>query len=203
MSTPPSGMASAAPPACVAREAARKRAKPSVTTDAAIALARTHFGVAAVPSSVKIFDSYDDKNFFLRSASDGREYVLKVHNGADSGCDGEDFLDAQNAVLVHLDEAGFACPVPCPVAAVATTKVDESGEGTRRLAMGPLHPVMSSLLVFQSALIASQLCTPWDCIGCNRCCPTRAQTPVCLWMLAVPPIGVRHDRLISMRMQFF
>lgn len=65
-------------------------------------------------SRVSELNGYDDKNFKVAVGSKGDEnvqlYVLKVLNSLDSKKLG--FIQAQNALLLHLGERGIICPQP-------------------------------------------------------------------------------------------
>lgn len=73
------------------------------------------YGLTA--SSVKEFNSYDDRNFFFRVRETGASiwphgYILKVTNSRDSG--NLLFSDAQNQMILHLAGAGLEVPQPVP-----------------------------------------------------------------------------------------
>ena len=92
-------------------EARRKLEKPAVGTAQAASLALELFGLTAEPDSLKELDSYDDRNFLLRTAS-GKQFVLKVHNGVESQVPA--FIEAQNEAMgCARDVPGLWCPWPC------------------------------------------------------------------------------------------
>ena len=95
--------------------------RPIVNETEVIALAQSFFGIHA-SSDVKEFDSYGDRNFYLkgkrnRSEFDSdevsnteEEFVLKILNYVDSAdCN---LVDAQNEFCLVLSKNGFQCPVP-------------------------------------------------------------------------------------------
>lgn len=97
--------------------------KPNLTKEKAADLALKLYGVGA--TSIKEFNSYDDRNFFfkvdtsmpitnpyLKSTQDicPDGYVLKVTNTLDSKDPG--FFEAQNGLILHLAQAGLAVPEP-------------------------------------------------------------------------------------------
>ena len=60
----------------------------------------------ALDATAALLPSERDQNFRL-SASDGGQFVLKISNGLED----REFLDAQNLILVHLEQAGIDfCP---------------------------------------------------------------------------------------------
>ena len=54
-------------------------------------------------------ESYDDRNYAVRLES-GVRYTLKCHNGVET--DNMSVLEAQDAIMHHLDRHGCVCPVP-------------------------------------------------------------------------------------------
>ena len=92
-------------------EARRKLEKPVVGTAQAASLALELFGLTAEPDSLKELDSYDDRNFLLRTAA-GEQFVLKVHNGVESQVPA--FIEAQNEAMgCARNLPGLWCPWPC------------------------------------------------------------------------------------------
>ncbi len=81
---------------------------------------RPHFELAAAERfarerynldvTAKLLQSERDQNFLL-TASDGRQFVLKISNGTED----QHFLDAQNRLLDHLERSGITfCPQIIP-----------------------------------------------------------------------------------------
>ncbi len=58
---------------------------------------------------MKDLESYDDRNFYIKS-DHGAEYVLKVHNGVDSGK--VPFVESQIHALFRLSFHGIQCNQP-------------------------------------------------------------------------------------------
>ena len=101
-------------------EARRKEEKPVCSKETAIKIAKELYGLAVDAScKVKEMESYDDRNFYLKGTivgcADVKEFTLKVHNGVES--DTPIVLEAQNAILTHLSDAGFDVPTPMKTAA--------------------------------------------------------------------------------------
>ena len=64
-------------------------------------------------ASVKTLESYDDKNFCLKGSLRGgapTTYTLKLHNGVESK--NAAAMEAQNAIMLHLEQHGFCVPAP-------------------------------------------------------------------------------------------
>ena len=102
--------------------------RPIVDTTQALALAQLFFGFYG--TDIKEFESYDDRNFYMKGSFERREqtgeentsitdevyinteeeFVLKVLNYVDSAdCN---LVDAQNEFCLGLSKNGFQCPVP-------------------------------------------------------------------------------------------
>lgn len=86
----------------------------------AVEIAKMLFGLINIVD-VKEFVSYDDRNFYIKSAPPGdedgtaavpREFILKVNNAVDSENEAE--IRAQNSMMMHLHACGIRCPVPLP-----------------------------------------------------------------------------------------
>ena len=95
--------------------------RPYADKQGAIKLADLLFGLRISDlSHAKEFVSYDDRNFYLKGVllsqenkqgnSSEDEFVLKILNHVDS--QNISYVNAQNALLLHLKEHGFVCPVP-------------------------------------------------------------------------------------------
>jgi len=92
--------------------------KPQMNSEAAINLLSRLYGLRS--TSVKEFNSYDDRNFFFKVGNEIKNphlkdvcqdgYVLKVTNRQDSKDPG--FTDAQNLLILHMAKAGLAVPEP-------------------------------------------------------------------------------------------
>jgi hydroxylysine kinase len=100
-------------------EARRKAEKPVCSAEAAIKIVKELFGLTVEVGKVKELESYDDRNFYVCGTIDGskevNEYTIKVHNGVES--DNSVILEAQNAILTKLSDAGFSVPTPTPTSA--------------------------------------------------------------------------------------
>lgn len=108
-------------------EARRKDEKPTISTEVALVIARELFNIPeSSVARIRELESYDDRNFRIDTVVDGNSsssFTLKVHNGVES--DNLTILDAQNAVMIHLHEAGFCCPRPVAVAAEEEKEKDD------------------------------------------------------------------------------
>ena len=62
------------------------------------------------PRSIVELNSYDDRNYYVRTVDGEHEYTIKVHNGVESGRPG--LLAAQSAIMRHLNAHGVSAPVP-------------------------------------------------------------------------------------------
>jgi len=92
--------------------------KPQMTKEDATALLLRLYGLKS--TSVKEFNSYDDRNFYFKVAADTTNpnldtvsedgYILKVTNRQDSKDPA--FTDAQNLMILHMAKAGLAVPEP-------------------------------------------------------------------------------------------
>ncbi|PFX33702.1 hydroxylysine kinase-like [Stylophora pistillata] len=97
--------------------------RPAVEKDEAIHLACSLYGLKlSDPSLIKEFDSYDDRNFYLKGTlppkdhaherfrQNEAEFVLKILNHVDS----QDIssVQGQNEALLFLKENGFKSPAP-------------------------------------------------------------------------------------------
>ncbi|XP_068755630.1 hydroxylysine kinase-like [Montipora capricornis] len=100
--------------------------RPTINKKEAVKLASTLFGLrVSDPSEVKEFDSFDDRNFYMKGTFTNHssefseetpqlakedEFVLKILNHLDS----EDLanVNAQNEIMIHLKAHGFDCPIP-------------------------------------------------------------------------------------------
>lgn len=106
----------------LADEKARKTRKPKFTVDTVLSLSESLFGVRVLKNDLKVLDSYDDQNFYVKGvkvsetkldskdSKETRKYLLKIHNGVEY--DNIRFIEAQNAVLQHLSSNGFNVSVP-------------------------------------------------------------------------------------------
>ncbi|KAL4858109.1 Hydroxylysine kinase [Chlorella vulgaris] len=83
--------------------------RPQVTPETATDLAIAHWHLAG-PLNCTQLDGYDDRNYRL-TGQDGRSWVFKIHNAADSLPEAQ-FAEAQNALLGLLVAAGFAVTAP-------------------------------------------------------------------------------------------
>ena len=72
---------------------------PAFDVNTAAAIAGEHFGIRA---RAQALPSERDQNFLLTNQA-GEKFVLKIANALESRA----FLEAQNAVLKHLERAGF------------------------------------------------------------------------------------------------
>jgi len=111
--------------------------KPQMTKEDATALLLRLYGLRS--TSVKEFNSYDDRNFYFKVAADTTNpnldtvsedgYILKVTNRQDSKDPA--FTDAQNLMILHMAKAGLSVPEPqeqvCGVLASLEVGVDRSG----------------------------------------------------------------------------
>mmetsp|Transcript_16551 Transcript_16551/g.18721 ORF Transcript_16551/g.18721 Transcript_16551/m.18721 type:complete len:388 (-) Transcript_16551:1884-3047(-) len=103
-------------------EKARKSRKPKFTVDTVLSFCESIFGVRVEKSDLKVLDSYDDQNFYVKGVSisetdafssaskETQKYLLKIHNGVEY--DNIRFIEAQNSVLQHLSSNGFNVSVP-------------------------------------------------------------------------------------------
>lgn len=92
--------------------------KPQMTQEDAIALLLRLYGLRS--TSVKEFNSYDDRNFYFKVEEKtsnpniqsicAEGYILKVTNRHDSKDPA--FTDAQNLMIMHMAKAGLAVPEP-------------------------------------------------------------------------------------------
>jgi len=93
--------------------------KPQMSSEAAINLLSRLYGLRS--TSVKEFNSYDDRNFYFKVGNEIKNphlksevctdgYVLKVTNRQDSKDPA--FTDAQNLLILHMAKAGLAVPEP-------------------------------------------------------------------------------------------
>ena len=93
--------------------------RPVIDIQGAVRLVELVYGFKVDPASVKEFDGYDDRNFYVKAdpgqpmpddvcCEDG--YVLKVTNTADSRQPVQ--YEGQNAAMVHLFERGIRCQRP-------------------------------------------------------------------------------------------
>lgn len=81
---------------------------PQLTNADAVALAQRLF---ALDTTAHLLYSERDQNFRLQAIDDGRQFVLKIANGAEN----RGMLEAQNAALKHLRERGvMVCPQVFP-----------------------------------------------------------------------------------------
>lgn len=80
--------------------------RPEVTAQLATKLAKKHFGLEVV--QVKELDSYDDRNFYLRTQEG--EFVLKVTNSVETA--NLPLLEAENKAMLFLKNHGVNCNVP-------------------------------------------------------------------------------------------
>ena len=90
----------------------RKEEKPQADLEEACRVARELFNLTEA-TSAKQLESYDDKNFCLRGRLRGGEpaqYTLKLHNGVESV--NVPAMEAQNAIMLHLEAQGFCVPAP-------------------------------------------------------------------------------------------
>lgn len=111
-------------------EARRKLEKPRCSAADVVAFVRANFtldGGDIDDSSVVELNSYDDRNYYVRTTDGSREYTLKVHNGVESRRPA--LLAAQSAMMRHLDAAGV--PVPVPVKTDAGKRLDAVGAKMR------------------------------------------------------------------------
>ena len=74
---------------------------PKFDVEFAAAIAEEHFGIRAVARQLP---SERDQNFLLTDAS-GEKFVLKIANAREL----PEFVDAQNAVLEHLEKRVSFC----------------------------------------------------------------------------------------------
>ena len=103
-------------------EARRKVEKPpKISLDSVVHMAEKYFGLTVEEGGVKEIDSYDDRNYFISGysksslvgTSDSRsstKYLFKIHNGVESSR--MDQIDAQNAIMRHLNSHNITCPEP-------------------------------------------------------------------------------------------
>ena len=111
-------------------EARRKLEKPRCSAADVVAFVRANFtldGGDIDDSSVVELNSYDDRNYYVKTTDGSREYTLKVHNGVESRR--PTLLAAQSAMMRHLDAAGV--PVPVPVKTDAGKRLDAVGAELR------------------------------------------------------------------------
>ena len=101
--------------AAIALEKLRKITRPVIDDIAAHDLVRQHFEFESI-NKLHALNSYDDANFFVSGTRHGHEseYVLKIHNGADSEDSYIPYLEAMNAVMNHLASAGIRVNQPVP-----------------------------------------------------------------------------------------
>ena len=103
-------------------EARRKVEKPpKISLDSVAHMVEKYYGLTVEKGGVKEIESYDDRNYFIRSCSkssladtnDSRhssDYLFKIHNGVESSR--KDQIDAQNAIMRHLNGHNVTCPEP-------------------------------------------------------------------------------------------
>ena len=96
--------------------------RPPVQEMEAAKIAELLYGLRVSNSEfIKEFDSYNDRNFYMKGILPliqtennvdqvGEEFVLKILNHVDSANTG--FVQAQNSVMMYLNEHGFSCSVP-------------------------------------------------------------------------------------------
>ncbi|XP_017094518.2 hydroxylysine kinase [Drosophila bipectinata] len=94
--------------------------RPKVESDDVESLLRRLYGITI--SEVKEIIAYDDRNFFVKEDSNVKNplivthcqngYVLKILNSLDSKK--ENFVDAQNQLLLFLGKHSVKCPRPIP-----------------------------------------------------------------------------------------
>jgi 4-aminobutyrate aminotransferase-like enzyme/Ser/Thr protein kinase RdoA (MazF antagonist) len=94
--------------------------RPELTEGAALQLAASLYGVT--DANLRPLPSERDQNFLLQ-APDGRRYVLKVANGAESW----DVLDLQNRTLEHLLSCGLSLAVPQLVPTSSGQEIGSTG----------------------------------------------------------------------------
>ncbi|XP_014468097.1 PREDICTED: hydroxylysine kinase [Dinoponera quadriceps] len=95
-----------------------QRIRPPVTGEIAAGLLERLYGMRA--TSVRELDAYDDRNYHVLceeahanphvARPETAGYVLKVINSLDSLKSG--VLEAQNELMIYLDQRGVRCPVP-------------------------------------------------------------------------------------------
>ena len=107
-------------------EAKRKLEKPMVTEAEARDVCAKRFGVRV--SKIKVLESYDDANFYVRGTFLGgdateRRFVLKIHNGVES--DNPEFVRASNDLFNHLAREDFHISAPVPLPTVENVKDNE------------------------------------------------------------------------------
>lgn len=110
---------------CYSCDAKLESKRPYVSTDHATKLAKTIFNLNNI-ESVKEFESYDDRNFYMRGRLDDekensprgdqecQEFVFKVLNFSYS--ENTDLVEAYTAVMLFLKNEGFRCPYPVKAA---------------------------------------------------------------------------------------
>ena len=94
-------------------EARRKFEKPRCVAEDVVAFVQENFtldGGEIDPKSIVELNSYDDRNYYVRTVDGEHEYTIKVHNGVESGRPG--LLAAQSAIMRHLNAHGVSAPVP-------------------------------------------------------------------------------------------
>merc|ERR1712086_456024 len=116
-------------------EQRRKQEKPVCSVGDALEFSETHFGlqVSLDDGPIRELESYDDRNFLMSgstaAAPDCAKYTFKVHNGVES--DNYLVLEAQNAILQHLQKHGVNCPQPMP-AVPEEPEEEEAEEKTKK-----------------------------------------------------------------------
>lgn len=103
-----------------------KASPPRFSEDALKAFSQSSYGIDAV--AVRDLGSYIDQNSQL-TASDGREYLLKVHDAQEH----EAVLDLQNKVMAHVSRQVEGISFPKPMTSLAGKEIEtlEGDEGHR------------------------------------------------------------------------
>ena len=79
-------------------------------------LVQRHYAISNVdPSSIKLLDGYEDRNYYLKGypdngAGEGEEYVFKVMNRKDSQF--PEFFDALSKLMFFIKREGLTCSLP-------------------------------------------------------------------------------------------
>ena len=179
--------------------------RPCVDKERAVKLASSLYGLNVhEPSRVKEFVSYDDRNFYMKGAlpsfsNQGNaglttregEYVLKILNHVDS--ENISVVNAQNEVMLHLKEHGFACPIPVrSLSGEYTIQCElETSETKRRkedfIEQEPPSRVYAvRLLTFVPGILLKHVCCSRDLLfslGCYIAKMNKALQVITTWIM--------------------